>query len=191
VNIAVGTAGIEQRAGSASAFFLGMTLRPMNTTTHAARSTDRGLRIRPPVQDDLAAWSVLWDGYNTFYGRSGPTALAPEITRMTWSRFFDPYEPVYALVAEAPDGLIGLVHYLLHRSTTSIAPVCYLQDLFTVEAARGRGVGRALIEAVYEQARAMGAARVYWQTHETNATAMRLYDEVAEKSGFLVYRKLL
>ena len=168
-----------------------MTLRPMNTTTHAARSTDRGLRIRPPVQDDLAAWSVLWDGYNTFYGRSGPTALAPEITRMTWSRFFDPYEPVYALVAEESDRLIGLVHYLLHRSTTSIVPVCYLQDLFTVEAARGRGVGRALIEAVYEQARAMGAARVYWQTHETNATAMRLYDEVAEKSGFLVYRKLL
>jgi len=168
-----------------------MTLPSTTTTNHAARSIEPNLTIRPLAQDDLAAWSVLWDGYNAFYGRSGATALAPEITRMTWSRFFDPYEPVYALVAEAPDGLIGLVHYLLHRSTTSIAPVCYLQDLFTVEAARGRGVGRALIEAVYEQARAMGAARVYWQTHETNATAMRLYDAVAEKSGFLVYRKLL
>ena len=176
---------------SASAFFLGMTLRPMNTTIRPTRSTDRDLQIRPLSPDDLAAWSVLWDGYNAFYGRSGATALAPEITRMTWSRFFDPYEPVYALVAEESERLIGLVHYLLHRSTTSIAPVCYLQDLFTVEAARRRGVGRALIEAVYDQARAIGAARVYWQTHETNATAMRLYDAVAERSGFLVYRKLL
>lgn len=168
-----------------------MTLRPVTTTKHASRSTDRDIDIRPLERGDLTEWSALWDGYNAFYGRSGPTALAPEVTRMTWSRFFDPYEPVYALVADESDGLTGVVHYLLHRSTTSIAPVCYLQDLFTLEAARGRGVGRALIEAVYEQARLMGAARVYWQTHETNETAMRLYDAVAEKSGFLVYRKLL
>jgi GNAT superfamily N-acetyltransferase len=136
---------------------------------------------------------VLWDGYNAFYGRSGSTALRPEITQMTWSRFFDAYEPVNALVGEDSGSgeLLGLAHYLFHRSTTQIAPTCYLQDLFTAEAARGRGVGRALIEAVYERAAAANAGRVYWQTHETNATAMLLYDKVAERSGFVVYRKMI
>jgi GNAT superfamily N-acetyltransferase len=87
--------------------------------------------------------------------------------------------------------LLGLTHYLFHRSTIAIGPVCYLQDLFTTEAARGKGIGRALIEAVYEQARVAGSSRVYWQTHETNLTAMQLYDKVADRSGFIVYRKLL
>ena len=149
------------------------------------------LSIRPLAKTDYAQWLPLWDGYNAFYGRSGATALDPAITAMTWSRFFDAYEPVHALVAEDGGALIGLVHYLYHRSTTSIAPTCYLQDLFTQAETRGRGVGRALIEAVYDAARRAGLARVYWQTHETNRTAMRLYDQVAEKSGFLVYRKAL
>ena len=131
----------------------------------------------------------LWEGYNAFYGRSGPTALDPEISRTTWSRFFDVYEPMHALVAERDGSMIGLAHYLYHRSTITIAPTCYLQDLFTVEAARGSGVGRALINAVYDHAREAGAARVYWQTHETNVVAMKLYDRVAERSGFVVYRK--
>jgi len=110
---------------------------------------------------------------------------------MTWSRFFDAYEPVHALVAEDGGELVGLAHYLFHRSTIQIAPTCYLQDLFTSAAARGRGVGRALIAAVYERAAAADAGRVYWQTHETNSTAMALYDKVAERSGFVVYRKML
>ncbi len=144
--------------------------------------------IRAATQDDFANWKLLWDGYSAFYGREGPTALAPEITQMTWSRFFDPYEPMHVLVAEAEGGeLVGLVHFLYHRNTSQIAPNCYLQDLFTSEAARGKGVGRALIEAVYARARADGVPRVYWQTHETNHTAMRLYDAVAKKSGFIVY----
>jgi GNAT superfamily N-acetyltransferase len=147
--------------------------------------------IRPVAREDHARWLRLWEGYNAFYGRSGETALDPEITRATWDRLFDDGAPVHGLVAEWGGGLVGLVHYLFHRSTASIAPVCYLQDLFTSEAARGMGVGRALIEAVYERAAKAGASRVYWQTHETNATAMRLYDKAAERSGFLVYRKLL
>ncbi|MEP6790653.1 MAG: GNAT family N-acetyltransferase [Ramlibacter sp.] len=149
------------------------------------------LSIREVAQQDFSAWKPLWDGYNSFYGRSGATALAEEITRSTWARFFDVTEPVHALVALQGDQMLGLVHYLFHRSTTSIGNVCYLQDLFTAEAARGKGVGRALIHAVYEKAQAAGAPRVYWQTHETNHTAMRLYDSVAEKSGFVVYRHLL
>jgi GNAT superfamily N-acetyltransferase len=148
-----------------------------------------GLSVRPVAREDYDRWLPLWDGYNAFYGRSGATALDPAIPTTTWQRFFDADEPVHALVAEQDGELIGLTHYLFHRSTTAIAPTCYLQDLFTSSAARGRGVGRALIEAVYARAQAAGSPRVYWQTHETNATAMRLYDQVADRSGFLVYSK--
>ena len=147
--------------------------------------------IRPVTPDDHGQWLPLWDGYNAFYGRSGATALDPAVTAMTWERVFDVDEPVHALVAEQDGRLLGLALYLFHRSTISVEPSCYLQDLFTTVQARGKGVGRALIEAVYAAAQAAGASRVYWQTHETNATAMKLYDQVAEKSGFVVYRKLL
>jgi GNAT superfamily N-acetyltransferase len=149
------------------------------------------LTIRPVNRDDFASWIPLWDGYNRFYGRSGPTALAPEITQMTWSRFFDAYEPMHAWVAERDGTLLALAHFLYHRNTTLIAPICYLQDLVTADAARGQGVGRALIEAVYRHAAEAGSPRVYWHTHETNEVAMRLYDQVAERSGFVVYRKAL
>ena len=148
------------------------------------------LAVRAVTRQDYDRWLPLWDGYNAFYGRSGATALAPEITAMTWQRFFDGYEPVHALVAASHGELLGLTHYLFHRSTTAIEPNCYLQDLFTSAPARGKGVGRALIEGVYGEAKRAGASRVYWQTHETNHTAMRLYDKVAEKSGFVVYRKI-
>jgi len=149
------------------------------------------LTVRFVVREDYEQWLPLWDGYNAFYGRSGATALSPEITRMTWARFFDAYEPVHGLVGESDGQLLGLTHYLFHRSTTAIEPVCYLQDLFTSNAVRGRGIGRALINRVYEQARLAGSSRVYWQTHQTNLTAMQLYDKVAERSGFVVYRNLL
>jgi GNAT superfamily N-acetyltransferase len=147
--------------------------------------------IRFVAREDFPRWLPLWEGYNKFYGRFGPTALPDEITRMTWARFFDAYEPVHAIVADDDGQLVGLVHYLFHRSTTSISPTCYLQDLFTQESVRGQGIGRLLINAVYEQARIDGVSRVYWQTHESNATAMRLYDQVAERCGFVVYRKNL
>lgn len=143
--------------------------------------------IRPLRETDLTAWTPLWDGYNAFYGREGKTALAPEITKITWQRFFDPAEPVFALVAESGGKLLGLTHYLYHRSTTRIELTCYLQDLFTDPAARGQGVGRALIEGVYEQAKAAGIKRVYWQTHTTNSAGRLLYDKVAQHTGFLVY----
>ncbi|HEY2686444.1 MAG TPA: GNAT family N-acetyltransferase [Steroidobacteraceae bacterium] len=142
--------------------------------------------VRPA---DVQAWRVLWDGYNAFYGRQGDTALPEEITRMTWLRFFDAYEPLHALVAIASGKLVGLAHYVFHRSTIQIAPTCYLSDLYTDPEVRGQGVGAALIEAVYAAAAAHGVPRVYWQTHETNRTAMQLYDKVADKSGFVVYRR--
>jgi GNAT superfamily N-acetyltransferase len=149
------------------------------------------LTVRSVTRQDYDQWLPLWDGYNAFYGRSGATALAPEITQMTWARFFDAYEPVHGLVAESGGQLLGLTHYLFHRSTTAIAPLCYLQDLFTSEAARGKGVGRALIDAVYHQAKLAGSPRVYWQTYQTNQTAQQLYNKVAENPGIMVYRKPL
>jgi GNAT superfamily N-acetyltransferase len=149
------------------------------------------VQVRDIRHSDFAQWKPLWDGYNAFYGRHGETALADDITQATWARFFDGYEPVHALVAEQNGQLLGLVHYIFHRSTIAIGPNCYLQDLFTVESARGKGVGRALIEEVCRRAERAGSSRVYWHTHETNATAMMLYDKVAGKSGFVVYRKNL
>lgn len=149
------------------------------------------VRIRPVDEADFDAWKPLWDGYNAFYGRSGETALPDEVTRITWARFFDAYEPVHALVAESSGELVGLVHYLFHRNTTRIRPTCYLEDLYSAEAARGLGVGRALVEAVYQAASAAGVSEVYWLTHGTNSTARRLYDQVATNSGFVVYSKTL
>jgi len=145
------------------------------------------ITIRPVRDTDYAAWRPLWDGYNAFYGREGATALPESITKSTWERFLTPDESVHALVAVNQDQIAGLAHYLFHRSTTRLTDVCYLQDLFTVPALRGRGIARRLIEAVYSAARAAGAARVYWQTQETNLTARTLYDKLAQHKGFIVY----
>ena len=147
--------------------------------------------IRFAVAADYDQWRPLWDGYNAFYGRSGATALPEGITRITWARFFDPAEPMHCLVAEDEGRLLGLAHYLFHRSMISVEPVCYLQDLFTAPQARGRGVGGALISRVYAEAHQAQSSRVYWHTHETNLAARSLYDKMAEKSGFIVYRKAL
>ena len=143
------------------------------------------LRVRPLAADDRAAWDALWAGYLSFY----QTTLPPDVTETTWRRLLDPAEPMFALVAEAGGEVLGLVHCVLHRATWTAGSYCYLEDLFTTPAARGRGVGRALIEAVHERAREAGATRVYWLTHESNATARALYDRVAENAGFIQYRK--
>src|SRR5687768_3104130 len=143
--------------------------------------------IRPIRETDRTAWTPLWDGYNAFYGREGDTALAPEITQATWQRFFDPAEPVFALVAESEGKLLGITHYLYHRSTTRFELTCYLQDLFTDPTARGQGVGRALIQGVYERAKAADIKRVYWHTYTTNSAGRLLYDKVAEHLGVIVY----
>ena len=148
---------------------------------------DTDITVRPIQPADRAAWEPLWAGYNAFYDRAGPTALAPAITQTLWERLFDPAEPVFGLVAEHAGEIVGLVHYLFHRSTSRIEPVCYLQDLFTSPALRGRGVGRALIEGVYARAGDAGARRVYWQTRATNTAGRLLYDKVASHLGFIVY----
>jgi GNAT superfamily N-acetyltransferase len=145
-----------------------------------------GILIRPFTAADRPAWEPLWQGYLTFYRSS----LAREVTDTTWARLVDPSELMHGLAAVLDGEIVGIVHYLYHRSTWTIGNYCYLQDLFTSEKARNRGAGRALIEAVYERAKADGASRVYWLTHETNTAAQALYDKVAARSGFIQYRKL-
>lgn len=143
--------------------------------------------IRPVGEDERAAWEPLWAGYLKFYKASVPAA----ITDVTWQRFHDDAEPMYALGAYVDGRLTGIVHYLFHRSTWTVGNYCYLQDLFVSKEARGFGVGRKLIEAVYEKAKAAGASRVHWLTQFENARAQILYDEVADRSGFMQYRKIL
>ena len=145
------------------------------------------LEIRLIRPDERAAWEPLWQGYLTFY----ESAVAPEVTDVTWRRLHDATEPMFALGAFRDGRLIGIVHYLFHRSTWTTGDYCYLQDLFTTPDARRTGAGTALIDAVVEHAREAGASRVYWLTHETNATARSLYDQVADRSGFIQYRRIL
>ena len=149
--------------------------------------TQPPLRIRPPLQADFEAWLPLWDCYHAFYGRAGPTALPLKVTRKTWSRFFDDDDPVFALVAERDGNVVGLVHYLYHRSTIRLEGNCYMQDLFIAEHQRGQGIGRALIEGVYSAARRARIQRVFWHTQESNAAGRRLYDQMAKHSGSIVY----
>ena len=144
------------------------------------------IQIRPFRSGDRVAWEPLWQGYLTFYKSTVPS----EVTDATWGRLNDPAEPMHGLAAVLDGRIVGIVHYIFHRSTWTTGDYCYLQDLFTTEEARGRGAGRALIEAVYERAQAQGASRVYWLTHETNAPAQALYDKLAARSGFIQYRKL-
>jgi GNAT superfamily N-acetyltransferase len=142
--------------------------------------------IRTLRPGDRAQWDKLWQGYLTFY----ETALPEEVTELTWRRLMDPEAPILGFCAEDADGvLLGIVHYLFHPVTWAAGPRCYLEDLFTAAEARGKGVGRALIEAVYEAADKRGADQVYWLTATTNATARQLYDQVATATSFIKYRR--
>ena len=143
--------------------------------------------VKPVGADERAAWEPLWAGYLTFYKTSLPTSTSD----VTWSRFHDPAEPMHLLGAYVDGKLTGIVQYLFHRSTWTPGNYCYLQDLFVDDSARGLGLGRALIEAVYAKAREAGASRVHWLTHETNAQARILYDQIADRPGFIQYRKIL
>ncbi len=148
---------------------------------------NRRMQIRPITPQDYDGWRPLWDGYNAFYGRSGPTALDERVTAQTWQRFFEPRSNLRALVAELDGRVTGIAHCVIHPSTSRLADVCYLQDLFTEPALRGRGIGRALIDGVKALAREADCCRVYWQTQSSNAAGRALYDKVAQHHGFIVY----
>jgi GNAT superfamily N-acetyltransferase len=145
------------------------------------------VQIRPVTPEDQAAWLPLWKAYLTFY----ETELADDVTASTWKRFLDPNETTHAALAWKDWKAVGMVHYIYHRSNWSIENSCYLQDLLVVPEERGTGLGRKLIEFVYVDAKAAGAAKVHWLTHETNATAIQLYERIAERPGFIQFRKPL
>lgn len=143
--------------------------------------------IHPLRREDHAAWLPLWRGYQAFYKVDIPA----EVSARTWERLLDPAEPMAGALAWEGSLAVGLVHSIRHRSCWTIGDYCYLQDLFVAPGVRGAGVGRKLIEHVYETAEREGCARVHWLTHETNAQAMKLYDRIAERSGFIQYRRML
>jgi GNAT superfamily N-acetyltransferase len=142
--------------------------------------------VRPLEASDRAAWTLLWQGYLSFYD----TVLPPEVFDLTFARLTGGAEPMGGFLAISDAGeAIGLTHWITHRSCWTANDYCYLQDLFVTPETRGGGVGRALIEAVYAKASSMGCARVHWLTNETNTEAMKLYDRIGTKSGFVQYRK--
>ncbi|MBL0966514.1 MAG: GNAT family N-acetyltransferase [Blastomonas sp.] len=149
--------------------------------------TKPAVLIREIGEHERSNWEPLWQGYLEFYKSS----QAKDATDETWRRIHDAHEPMFALGSYVDGKLLGIVHYLFHRSFWTTGDYCYLQDLFVAKETRGFGLGRALIEAVYAKAREQGASRVHWLTQEQNETARLLYDNIADRSGFIQYRKLL
>jgi len=145
------------------------------------------ITIRELEPADQTRWLPLWQGYQEFYGVS----LSEAVTEATWRRMLYRSEPIWGLGAFEGAELAGITHYLFHRSTWLTADTCYLQDLYVVPAKRGRGMARALIDAVYREADAAGAGQVYWLTHTTNSTARTLYDTLATNAGFIVYERFV
>ena len=145
------------------------------------------LQIKPATAADHDQWLPLWQAYLTFY----KTELPAEVSQSTWQRFLDPAEPTHLAIAWLGDRAVGIVQFIYPRSNWSMGNSCYLQDLFVSPDVRGTGAGRLLIEHVYAQARDKHCAKVHWLTQETNATAIQLYERIAERPGFIQFRKAL
>ncbi len=141
--------------------------------------------IRAASAADYDAWLPLWHGYLKFY-RTRPDDA---VTTQTWARILDPTRAMHALVADKEGALVGIAHYLFHDHFSMPEQVCYLSDLYVAQNARGTGVGKKLIEAVYGAADAAGAGRTYWVTQEYNAEARALYDTLAERTSFIRYQR--
>jgi GNAT superfamily N-acetyltransferase len=145
------------------------------------------IEIRQVTADDYSTWLPLWHAYLRFY----KTELPEAVTDSTWQRMLDANEPTHAALAWADGKAVGMVHFIYHRSNWAIENSCYLQDLLVAPETRGTGVGRQLIEFVYATAKADGCNKVHWLTHETNATAIQLYERIAERPGFIQFRKAI
>lgn len=144
------------------------------------------MTLRPLTASDLGQWEPLWRAYLAFYEAKVPN----EVYETTWQRLLMPDRDPYGLCAVTGSGrLVGIVHYLFHVTCWAIAPNCYLQDLYVADDARGQGVGRALIQAVYEAADRRGVADVYWTTQHFNHAARHLYDSIGVLTPFIKYKR--
>ncbi len=144
------------------------------------------VQIRPLQQSDFDAWATLWRGYLEFY----ETVLEAQVYNTTFARLIDPSRRHQnAFVAEADGRLVGLVHYIYHAHNWRSEDVTYLQDLYADPTVRGTGVGRKLIEAVYQAADENGTPNVYWMTQDFNDTARQLYDRIAQLTPFIKYQR--
>lgn len=141
------------------------------------------LTIRAALPGDEDSWRALWSGYCHFYG----TRLPAEVTDRTWQRILDPESAVMCLIAEVEGQAYGFANCVVHEATWETQPVCYLEDLYVLPSARGRGIGGALVEWLRNAMRAEGWARLYWLTREDNAAARRLYDRYASADDFVRY----
>lgn len=142
------------------------------------------VQIVPAAPQNYPQWIEYWLAYQNFY----KVALSNVVTQNTWQRFFDEAEPIYCAVAKNGQQILGFVHYVIHRSTWSEQHYCYLEDLYVSPEARGQQIGKRLIEYVQQQAIYQHCSRLYWHTQESNHTAQKLYDWIAKKPGFIVYR---
>lgn len=139
--------------------------------------------VRTIAPGDRAGWEPLWVGYLTFYG----AAVAPEVTDHTWKRLVGADTSIGGFVAVHGEQLVGFTHYVLHPTTWTVGPACYLEDLFVTQARRGAGVGYALITHLAEVGRQRNWSGVHWITGSDNATGMRLYDRVARRTSWVRY----
>jgi GNAT superfamily N-acetyltransferase len=165
---------------------LSRTLASPDRKNKAMTSTTT-VQIKSLEATDFDAWLPLWRGYQAFY----KTDIPMETTQLTWARMLDPAEPMFGALAVMDTRVVGMVHWIMHRSCWTVGDYCYLQDLFVEADIRGAGIGRKLIEHVYARAEEAKCSRVWWLTHETNTDAMQLYDRIADRSGFVQYRKAL
>lgn len=149
-------------------------------------ANDQTVNVRALRSGDRSEWGGLWHDYLAFYD----TSVSQDVYDTTFDRLLsDESHEFHALVAEADGRLVGLTHYLFHRHAWKVENVCYLQDLYARPETRGTGVGRALIEAVYQVADDNGTPAVYWLTQDFNTTARQLYDRIAVKTPFIKYAR--
>jgi GNAT superfamily N-acetyltransferase len=143
------------------------------------------IKIRNVVSDDFEGWCIAWDLYNKFYKRS----VDQRVTERVWNSLISKNGNPYGFVADDGGNVIGFTHYFFVPSTSDFSPRCYMQDLFCLNENRGKGVGAALISAVYEAADKNDASQTYWLTSDDNTDARKLYDKIASKTSFIKYRR--
>jgi len=138
------------------------------------------IKIRPLQHNDFPQWLPLWDANNLGHRDEA-------VTTETWSRICDPAQSVCGLGAFDGSSLVGLTHYILHPTTGSLQPACYLQDVFTAPEHRRKGIARKLVGEVARIGRKEKWARLYWFAENDNESAQALYKNLGTKMDFTLF----